>query len=456
VTLAREGARQVVLLSGEPGIGKTRLASYAAREAHSGGFAVAWGTCTEELAVPYEPWIGICSHLVEHAPQDLLERHVKRHAGELSRLARNLGGRIPDLPALQSSDPETERYLLFNAVAGLLAEAAEAVPLCVVLDDLHWADAQSLALLKHVLRVNQQGSMQVIATFRDSELSKGHPLTATLADLPRMQGVQRISLRGLGTDEVAEIMAEIAGHDLEQDSIELAGQIAAETGGNPFFVGEILRGLSESGAVVFDEVAGRWSIDSSAGIVLPESVREVIERRIERLGGESLEALRLAAVIGREFDLRLLSAALVVEEAELLDPLRRAQCHAPRAHAPSRRRSAGGALWARSGCAPGRARAALAFGSGAARADEGGRVRDLGWAASAREPRPGRGNAALCGRNRAHRRHEQPGALRGADRARRGATSVGCRDVPRDPAGGIAHRLGVARRRARGSGLIGE
>jgi class 3 adenylate cyclase len=319
VTLARDGARQVVLLSGEPGIGKTRLASYAARDAHSGGFAVAWGVCTEELAVPYEPWIGICSHLVEHAPQDLLERHVERHAGELSRLARNLGRRIPDLPAPQSSDPETERYLLFNAVAGLLAEAAEAVPLCVVLDDLHWADAQSLALLKHVLRANEQGSMQVIATFRDSELSKGHPLTVTLADLPRMQGVQRISLHGLGADEVAEIMAEIAGHELEQESIELAGQIAAETGGNPFFVGEILRGLSESGALVFDEAAGRWSIDDSAGIALPESVREVIERRVERLGGESLEALRLAAVIGREFDLRLLSVALAVEEAALLD-----------------------------------------------------------------------------------------------------------------------------------------
>ena len=319
MTLARDGARRVVLLSGEPGIGKTRLASYAAHHAHSEGFAVAWGACTEELAVPYEPWIGICSHLIEHAPQDLLERHVERHGGELSRLTRNLASRIPNLPAPQSSDPETERYLLFNAVAGLLSEAAEAVPLYVVLDDLHWADAQSLALLKHVLRANEHGSMQAIATFRDSELSKDHPLTATLADLPRMQGVQRIALHGLGTHEVAGIMTAIVGHELEADAIELAGQIAAETGGNPFFVGEILRGLSESGALVFDEAAGRWSIDSSAGIALPESVREVIERRVERLGGESLEALRLAAVIGREFDLRLLSAALAVEEGELLD-----------------------------------------------------------------------------------------------------------------------------------------
>jgi len=317
--LARSGQRQVVLLSGEPGIGKTRLASYGAHDAHAERFAVVWGSCTEELAVPYEPWIGVCTQLLESAPEELLSRHVERHGGELSRLARKLASRIPDLPAPQSSDPETERYLLFGALAGLLSETAETVPLCVVLDDLHWADAQSLALSKHVLRSIEQGALEVIVTYRDSELGKDHPMTAVLADLRSLQGVQRIALHGLATDEVAEIMTTIAGHELEADAIELAGQIAAETGGNPFFVGEILRGLSESGALVFDEAARRWSIDSSAGITLPESVREVIERRVERLGGKSLEALRLAAVIGREFDLQLLSVALGVEEAELLD-----------------------------------------------------------------------------------------------------------------------------------------
>ena len=160
----------MVLLSGEPGIGKTRLASYAAHDAHAEGFAVVWGACTEELAVPYEPWIGVCSQLVESAPAELLGRHVERHKGELARLARNLESRVSDLAEPQASDPETERYLLFNAVAGLLAEVAETVPLCVVLDDLHWADAQSLALLKHVLRTHEQGSLLLIATFRDSDL----------------------------------------------------------------------------------------------------------------------------------------------------------------------------------------------------------------------------------------------------------------------------------------------
>jgi hypothetical protein len=113
------------------------------------------------------------------------------------------------------------------------------VPLCVVLDDLHWADGQSVALLKHVVRTVEQGALHVIATYRDSDLGKDHPLGAALADLRAVTGVQRVALHGLGVDEVAQIMTAVAGHELEQDGLELAGQIAEETDGNPFFVGDI-------------------------------------------------------------------------------------------------------------------------------------------------------------------------------------------------------------------------
>jgi len=318
---ARGGARQVLLLSGEPGIGKTRLSSYAAHRAHAEGVAVCWGACTEELAVPYEPWIEVCSQLVEHVPQELLAAHVESHGGELGRLARNLASTVKDLPERQPSDPETERYLLFAAVAGFLAEVARSVPVCVVLDDLQWADGQSVALLKHVVRTVEQGALQLIVTYRDSDLGKDHPLSGALADLRTVEGVQRIALHGLGVDEVALLMSAVAGHELDEYGLELATQIAAETDGNPFFVAEILRGLSESGALSFDEASGRWSVDRSAGIALPESVREVIERRVERLGEETQEVLRFAAVIGRAFELELLSAAAEVDEGRLLDRL---------------------------------------------------------------------------------------------------------------------------------------
>jgi tetratricopeptide (TPR) repeat protein len=317
---ARSGARQVVLLSGEPGIGKTRLASYAALGANADGFAVGWGACSEDLAAPYEPWIDVCSQLVEHTDREFLAQYVERFGGEVRRLASNLARRLPEARAPQSSDPETERFLLFKAVAELLRAVATSVPLCVVLDDFHWADGQSVALLKHVARSVEQGALQILVTYRDSDLTKDHPLTGVLADLRRIEGVERIALTGLGADEVAELLAAAAGHDLDSDGLALAGELAAETGGNPFFVGEILRNLTESGAIVFDEATGRWSVDRSALSSLPESVREVIEHRIDRVDG-GREVLSVAAVIGRSFDVALLVELVEMSEARLLDLL---------------------------------------------------------------------------------------------------------------------------------------
>jgi class 3 adenylate cyclase len=318
---ARSGARQVVLLSGEPGIGKTRLASYAALGANADGFAVCWGSCSEDLAAPYEPWIAVCTQIVEHAPNDVLSDYAQLHGGEMARLAGNLARRIPDAPARQTADPETERFLLFKAVAELLRAVAASVPLCVVLDDFQWADGQSVALLKHIARNLEHGPLQLLVTYRDSDLTKDHPLTAALADLGRLDGVERIALQGLRTEDVQAMTAAAAGHELDADGIDLAAEIAAETGGNPFFVGEILRNLSESGMVVYNEQRDRWVIDRSSGVALPESVREVVERRVEVLGTDARQTLTAAAVIGRSFDLDLLAQLVDLDEVTLLEQL---------------------------------------------------------------------------------------------------------------------------------------
>ena len=317
----RAGDRRVVLLSGEPGIGKTRLASYAALAANADGFAVCWGACGEDLAAPYEPWIAVCSQLVEHADADLVGEYVERWGGEIARLASNLARRFPGAPAPKSSDPETERFLLFRAVSELLRAVARAVPLCVVLDDFHWADGQSVALLKHVVRAVEEAPVQFVVTYRDSDLTRDHPLTGALADLRRIDGAERIALAGLGAAEVAELVGAAAGHELDADGLALAGELATETGGNPFFVGELLRNLTESGAITYDEKAARWSVDLAAVSSLPESVREVIEHRVDRLGADARETFTIAAVIGRSFDVALLTELVEIPESLLLDQL---------------------------------------------------------------------------------------------------------------------------------------
>ena len=321
---ARDSRGRVVFLSGEPGIGKTRLAARTALEAHGAGFTVCWGAGAEDLGAPYAAWIQALSHYVEHAPDEVLTAHVARHGGELARLVRGvLSKRVAGVPAPQQADPETERYLLFEAVAGLLEAACDHGPLVLVLDDLHWADRQSLSLLKHIAVSTPHCALLVLGTYRESDLDRGHPLAEVLADLRRVEGADRLPLQGLGVDEIAEVMAGAAGHEMDAVGLELAREIGRETDGNPFFVAEILRHLSESGAIA-QGPDGRWELRSSiADLGLPQSVREVVCRRVERLGERMEQILTVAAVFGRTFDVELLELLVEGDEPELLDRLDR-------------------------------------------------------------------------------------------------------------------------------------
>src|SRR5271167_1796662 len=194
---ACEGSLRLALICGEAGVGKTRLSTHMALGAHGQGATVLYGRCDEDLGVPYQPWVQALGHFVQNGPQAALRAHAERHGGELARLVATLGERVPDLPSPRHSDLETERYLLYAAVAGLLEGAGEHEPLLLILDDLHWADGPTLSLLRHVVSAGASMRVLVVGAYRDSELSRDHPLTALLADLHREQGVQRIKLTGL-------------------------------------------------------------------------------------------------------------------------------------------------------------------------------------------------------------------------------------------------------------------
>jgi len=233
-----------------------------------------------------------------------------------------LGRRLGSLPASSSTDADTERYLLFGATVGLITQMAELQPVVMVFDDLQWADKPSLQLLRHVVaRVEPTQRLLVVGTYRDNELSSSHPLVETLAALRREPGVSRVELKGLDDTGVLEFMEAAAGHALDDAGVGLAHAVYRETDGNPFFVGEVLRHLSDAGAITQD-ASGRWVAEASLGqTVLPDSVREVVGARVARLGETAKHVLALAAVIGRDFDLELLARVTECPEGELLDVL---------------------------------------------------------------------------------------------------------------------------------------
>jgi class 3 adenylate cyclase len=318
---ACEGSLRLVLISGEAGVGKTRLATHLALEAHGEGATVLYGRCDEDLGVPYQPWAQALGHLVKEAPRLILDAHVERYGGDLARLVPALGDRVAELPSPRQSDPETERYLLYAAAAGVLEGAGEQEPLLLILDDLHWADTPTLSLLRHVVTAASSVRVMVVGTFRDSELPHDHPLTALLADLHSEQGVQRMKLTGLDAEDVVALMEAAAGQEMDEIGRALASEITRETAGNPFFAGELLRHLTESGAIA-QEDGGRWRlVGEVAELGLPQSVREVIGRRVERLGPDARTALSAAAVIGRDFELDLLLAVVELAQPRLLDLL---------------------------------------------------------------------------------------------------------------------------------------
>ncbi|MGH9039382.1 MAG: ATP-binding protein, partial [Acidimicrobiia bacterium] len=324
---ALAGQRGVALLGGEPGVGKTRLVAELARAVHADGAVVLAGRCDEDLAVPYQPFAEALRHYVDHSLAGLAGR-LGRYGGDLARLIPEIAKRVPDLPPALSSDPDSERLRLFEAVAGWVAAAGDADgPVLLVVDDLQWAAKPTLLMLRHLIVAAGARRLLIVATYRDSDLTPGHPVAELLADLHREDRVQRFPLAGLDEDGVRAFLAAAAGHDLEEAGLTMARAVHAETAGNPFFVGEVIGHLRESGAVVRRD--GRWvSGVAAADLSIPAGVREVVERRLRRLSDLSNTVLRSAAVLGAEFELDVLrhmvAAGEAVEQEALLGAIEEA------------------------------------------------------------------------------------------------------------------------------------
>jgi tetratricopeptide (TPR) repeat protein len=321
---AADGRRQIAFVRGEAGVGKTALCRQVAQGAHRRGVCVVNGRCDEDLGVAYQPFSEALTHLIVHVDDAFLETHVRTYQGALANLVPALLTRLPDLPIVQTVDPDTERLRVFTALIGILSAAAEEGGLLLVVDDVQWADRASLQLLRYIAGSGQLSKVMVLGTYRDSEVSIGGPLSETMAGLRRQTDVIWIDLGGLGDAEIVEMIERVAGHELDEKEVELARVVRRETEGNPFFATEMLLHMSEVGLVHQDE-SGRWvPSDDLYQKGLPQSVREVVGQRVARLGEDVRRVLSLAAVIGREFDLDLLVAVDEMDEDGLLDLIDRA------------------------------------------------------------------------------------------------------------------------------------
>jgi class 3 adenylate cyclase len=316
---AQAGDRRAVLLSGEPGIGKTTLAARFATRASEAGASVLYGRCDEDLFVPYQPWAEALGHLVEQAPLELVRAHVDEYGTVVGRVVPAIWSRTVAQVADARASEETDRPRFFAAAVDLLSRASDGTPLVVLLDDLHWADAGSVDLLRHVLSVNRRLPVLFVGTFRDADVGADDPLAGALAALHREEGVTRLPMRGLDDNELLDFLELVAGHEMEADGVALRDALLAETDGNPFFVGELLRHLAATGAIYQDD-DGHWrATDDLRTAGLPVSIREVVGQRVRSLGEETHRVLTLASVIGRDFDLDLLERVAEVDTDHLID-----------------------------------------------------------------------------------------------------------------------------------------
>jgi len=320
---AAAGQGQMLLVSGEPGIGKTRVVRELTTQVEVSGGRALEGTCYPEGGLPYAPFAQIVERALQNGtvPVPELPPFV---LADLLKLAPALWLRYPDVsPAPPLDDPRAEQLRLYQNVTILLTALSTSAPVLLVLEDAHWADSGTLSLLRHLARHTRRQRVMLVATYREVELDQALPLQDVLLDLERERLVRRLKLTRLNREQTYEMLSVLFAQDL---STEFMDGIYRETEGNPFFVEEVCKALVESGQLSVQE--GRWQRPSMEELGIPQSVRVAIQSRLDKLSEDTRDVLQVAAILGREFTAQTLAEAARLDEellAEMLGQAQRAQ-----------------------------------------------------------------------------------------------------------------------------------
>lgn len=314
---AKEGKGGLVMVAGEPGIGKSRLTQELMEIVRAEGATLMFGQCYEgDWTPPYGPFGEAMEGYARQAePEDL--RDILGVGGPvIAGVIPSLRTKLHGLAEPEPLRPDEERVRLFDAVAEFMKALSAAAPTVLVLDDLHWADGDSIAMLRHVARLASRNRLLVVGTYRDVELDRQHPLADALAMLRRETDYQRIALRGLDEGGVRTLLGTLSD---EPPPEALVSAITTETYGNPYFLREVLLHLVEAGQLYHD---GEW-VDASRvkKLGIPESVRQVIGRRLSLLSDDANRLLSTAAAFRGSFPFDLTTRVCDLTEMSGLDAI---------------------------------------------------------------------------------------------------------------------------------------
>ncbi len=306
---------QTVLISGEPGIGKTRLMREVSAYVEISGGQTLVGECFAEGNTPYAPFEQIVRSASQRNPV-IGHKLPEFVMADLITLAPGLRISYPDIQPNPPLDPQTEQQRLFENFVAFCKALSDETPTMLVVDDAHWADSGTLALLLHLARRTRRQRLLLLATYREVELDEARPFNDVLMELSREGLATRVKLSRLDKEQTRELLANLFDEEITPEFLD---GIYRETEGNPFFVEEVCKALVDSGKLYFEN--GQWHRPPMEELDIPQSVRVAIQSRIGRLPQDVQEILQLAAVLGREFDFDVLAEASNLDEDTLIDAL---------------------------------------------------------------------------------------------------------------------------------------